>query len=263
MVAFLSINNFTFFDTNSVIFYPNTEKIFFDIASSEEGSPDEVHAGTLVNYKGSAVLKKTAVDGTGLKDAEFALYSEEGLLLENLTTDGDGSLLLENLSPGSYWLEETKAPEGHIRNTDKIIFEILMEAEGEPLVLTLDEFINWQGSVLLRKSDDTGNPLEGAVFALRKDNEMIKELTTDTLGQILVEGLTPGGYEFMEISAPAGFILDPTIHEFRIPADAAEEPEQILMGTIKNHQGKIVLEKTDEKGAPLAGAVQSGTDRAD
>lgn len=233
----------------------NTEKIFFDIASSEEGSPDEVHAGTLVNYKGSAVLKKTAVDGTGLKDAEFALYSEEGLLLENLTTDGDGSLLLENLSPGSYWLEETKAPEGYIRNTDKIIFEILMEAEGEPLVLTLDEFINWQGSVLLRKSDDTGNPLEGAVFALRKDNETIKELTTDALGQILVEGLTPGGYEFMEISAPAGFILDPTIHEFRIPADAAGEPEQILMGTIKNHQGKIVLEKTDEKGAPLAGAV--------
>ncbi|WP_312711208.1 SpaA isopeptide-forming pilin-related protein [Proteiniclasticum ruminis] len=233
----------------------NTEKIFFDIASSEEGSPDEVYADTLVNYKGSAVLKKTAVDGTGLKDAEFALYSEEGLLLENLTTDGDGSLLLEDLSPGSYWLEETKAPEGYIRNTDKIIFEILMEAKGEPLVLTLDEFINWQGSVLLRKSDDTGNPLEGAVFALRKDNETIKELTTDALGQILVEGLTPGGYEFMEISAPAGFILDPTIHEFRIPADAAGEPEQILMGTIKNHQGKIVLEKTDEKGAPLAGAV--------
>ncbi len=79
------------------------------------------------------------------------------------------------------------------------------------------------GKTVLKYFAETA--LEGAVFTLRKDNETIKELTTDTLGQILVEGLTPGGYEFMEISAPAGFILDPTIHEFRIPADAAGEPE--------------------------------------
>lgn len=234
----------------------NTEKVFFTIASSEEGAPEAVDAGLLQNYKGSAVLRKTAEDGIGLKDAEFALYSEEGLKLrENLMTDEEGFLRLKDLSPGSYWLEETKAPEGYIRNTDKIIFEIPMEAEGEPLVLTLDEFINWQGSVLLRKSDERGNPLEGAVFALRKDNETIKELTTDALGQILVEGLTPGGYEFIEISAPTGFILDPTLHEFRISEDAAGEPERILVGTLKNHQGKMEFEKTDEKGAPLAGAV--------
>ncbi|MBJ8109954.1 choice-of-anchor A family protein [Bacillus cereus group sp. N6] len=60
------------------------------------------------------VIKKDAESGKVLEGAEFKLKNETGQVVgEAKTTNKDGVVKFENLVPGKYTLEETKAPEGY------------------------------------------------------------------------------------------------------------------------------------------------------
>ncbi|PES93787.1 hypothetical protein CN505_31475, partial [Bacillus cereus] len=60
------------------------------------------------------VIKKDAESGKVLAGAEFKLKNEAGQVVgEAKTTDKDGVVKFENVVPGKYTLEETKAPEGY------------------------------------------------------------------------------------------------------------------------------------------------------
>lgn len=234
----------------------NTEKIPFIIEESALDGPVAVDAGELLNYKGSATLKKTSPEGKGLAGAVFALYNEEGaLLIDGLTSGEDGILHLEQLAPGRYTLVETKAPEGYVRTTEIFTLEIVDEAEGQPETVLMENILNYQGSVLLQKVSEEGNPLAGAVFELLRGEESMGLYQTDELGQILVENLIPGEYTFRETEAPEGYIIDKTPLMFTVSDEAQGEPERILVGAVKNWQGQILLKKTSEDGKALSGAV--------
>ncbi|BCC04529.1 hypothetical protein BCM0060_0792 [Bacillus cereus] len=60
------------------------------------------------------VIKKDAESRNVLEGAEFRLKNENGQIVrEAKTTNKDGVVIFENLVPGKYTLEETKAPEGY------------------------------------------------------------------------------------------------------------------------------------------------------
>ncbi|WP_436865847.1 MSCRAMM family protein, partial [Bacillus fungorum] len=60
------------------------------------------------------VVKKDAESKNVLEGAEFRLKNENGQIVgEAKTTNKDGVVTFENLVPGKYTLEETKAPEGY------------------------------------------------------------------------------------------------------------------------------------------------------
>ena len=55
--------------------------------------------------------------GTGkpLKEAKFELYSEDNTVInENLESDGNGLITIKDIQAGTYYLEETVAPEGYM-----------------------------------------------------------------------------------------------------------------------------------------------------
>ena len=70
------------------------------------------------------------------------------------------------------------------------------------------------GSVELTKvdRDNAGQPLAEVVFALQDATGKTLQtgLVTDTEGKIMVEGLKPGNYQFVETEAPFGYDLDAT-----------------------------------------------------
>ncbi|WP_046174479.1 LPXTG cell wall anchor domain-containing protein [Domibacillus indicus] len=74
----------------------------------------------LVN--GYGTLNITLVDSSSsaaLKGAEYSLYNEEKNLVSKMVTDDKGEASFANLKAGSYTLEETKAPDGYTRSTEK------------------------------------------------------------------------------------------------------------------------------------------------
>ncbi len=77
------------------------------------------------------------------------------------------------------------------------------------MVIASDNFINYQGSAELIKQDNEGQPLSGAVFkVVDKAGKTIQaNLTSGKDGKVVVDGLAPGEYSFVETQAPTGYIL--------------------------------------------------------
>ncbi|PWX27722.1 cell wall anchor protein, partial [Clostridium perfringens] len=113
------------------------------------------------------------------------------------------------------------------------------------------------GSVILTKKDSqSGHALKGAVFNLQdqKGNNIRTDLTTDENGQISLNDLAPGDYQFVETKAPDGYELDATPVKFTIVVGQKEaiKIEKVNIAT----PGSVILTKKDsQSGHALKGAV--------
>ncbi len=121
------------------------------------------------NYsnRGTVKIRKVDSDGNPISDAYMVLVRKEN---ENSTgesiidhtiskgaTDGnpEGYITYENLKPGYYCLEETKAPDGYVLNSERVC-DTLVNNGTLPL-----EFRNTVQRVKYRKVDASGNPIAG------------------------------------------------------------------------------------------------------
>ena len=177
--------------------------------------------------------------------------------------------VVRDLKNGWYYLVETGAPELYAAFTPKEIEVTDYMAEEALTVNAVDRPIPLE--VKVHKEDMEGNPLEGAVFLVKNKTlggTDVGTVTTDASGEgvltILDTGrfvangaIEPYTFTIEEITAPAGYQVDPTIHEF-VPsgayhglttviensADAAisggvlyveDEPSQIVIGKSDFH----------------------------
>lgn len=112
------------------------------------------------------------------------------------------------------------------------------------------------GAVILHKTDDENTPLEGAEFQFFQkiyysediqipvnaetgsDEEgnfywkpFSSTLTTDSKGLIVVNDLPFGTYRFIEKKAPEGYVLDETVHQFKVTDYAHITAENNVLGS--------------------------------
>ncbi|MGU8590337.1 SpaA isopeptide-forming pilin-related protein [Clostridium perfringens] len=121
-----------------------------------------------------------------------------------------------------------KYSRGGLNTNPDLPYQSLIRAELEdkftekPYEISIDgNFVPSQdiGKVVLTKKDSqNGNVLKGAVFNLQnqKGEDIKTNLTTDENGQIVLNDLAPGDYQFVEIEAPNGYELDKTPVKFTI-----------------------------------------------
>ena len=199
-----------------------------------------------------------------LSGAEFSLYKSNGEFVKGgYITGADGTLKLENLQWGSYYLKETKAPDGYNISDEKIEFTINAEnnAGKELETVTVEneqipakaklvkyELKNPYDKVTSDAELNTEKPLKGAVYALYKESEPDNPITrkvTDKDGAIYVEDLTFGKYYFQEISAPAGYKLYEDEIHFTVGAeDTAAEIKTVVQTADSRKTGTVSLTKT-------------------
>ncbi|PHA02809.1 MSCRAMM family protein, partial [Bacillus wiedmannii] len=165
------------------------------------------------------VIKKDAESGKVLEGAEFRLKNENGQVVgEAKTTNKDGVVQFDNLEPGKYTLEETKAPEGYkaVEVTVEVNVVANEVAKQEVLNEKVKEKIKGQVEITKVDATDTNKKLAGAVFEILKDGTKIDTLTTDENGKATSEELEPGDYILKEVQAPEGYELSDKEIEFTI-----------------------------------------------
>lgn len=182
---------------------------------------------------GTAQLIKTDPDGVPLAGAEFILYKDgiETPVAEHLVTDANGATPESSeLSWGKYYYEETKAPLGYVKSSNRYEFTVSAEnAEALQKIQVADD--RQLGTVVLSKMDEATKSLHlsGAQFTLySSDGAVMKTgLTTGEDGTITVSGLDWGSYYFEETKAPEGYSLSTSKIRFSVNAENAAAVQRV------------------------------------
>ncbi|HDR7705117.1 TPA: hypothetical protein QCX91_002716, partial [Bacillus thuringiensis] len=200
------------------------------------------------------VTKKDAESGKVLAGAEFKLKNEAGQVVgEAKTTNKDGVVKFENVVPGKYTLEETKAPEGY--KALEVTVEVNVVAnevvKQEVMNEKVKEEITGQLEITKVDANNTNKTLAGAVFEIWKDGIKIDTLTTNKSGKATSKKLEPGDYTLKETQAPEGYTLSDKEMKFTISnekievvklqitnkKDTDKDPEKPGEGTEKPDEG--------------------------
>lgn len=227
--------------------------------------------GHATGTKGKIQLKKTAMDGTTiLAGAHFQIWDQaKTQVLREGTVDATGVITFGGLPQGQYILVETKAPEGYTVSDEL--------AKGR--VITIDEETSAEGAqptiikndvnkVILEKTDEKGKKLVNARFKLEHavttpfthwEEVPLAPDRTNANGQLEVDSLKPGLYQFTEIEAPTGYLLDTTPKRFIVTQNSSGQIHDVHVKML-NYQGSAELIKKDQAGNPLAGAEFSVLD---
>ncbi|MBR3338009.1 MAG: hypothetical protein IKG26_13375, partial [Bacillus sp. (in: Bacteria)] len=210
------------------------------------------------------VTKKDAESGKVLAGAEFKLKNEAGQVVgEAKTTNKDGVVKFENLVPGKYTLEETKAPEGY--KALEVTVEVNVVAnevvKQEVMNEKVKEEITGQLEITKVDANNTNKTLAGAVFEIWKDGMKIDTLTTNKSGKATSKKLEPGDYTLKEIQAPEGYTLSNKEMKFTISNEKIEVVKLQITNKKDTEKGPEKPGEGTEKPGEETGKPGEGTEK--
>ena len=147
----------------------------------------------------------------------FCNYSQQYLV------SGDELYLSPTKNPalplGTVTIQETKAPEGYLINSEVFVIKITDDPNADESVHTynqpkIPETLLTLDIVKVLKGKDT--PISGVVFLHTDSKGNQEEVTTDEKGQAVLKGLTRGTHTVQEKSVPDGYLKNPGILKFSV-----------------------------------------------
>ena len=210
---------------------------------------DEAQTVT-INPRGGLLIQKTSEDGV-LEGFTFLVEGEN--YSQTFTTDGAGTIYIEDLSPGEYTITEQES-------------ELTTRYEipaGQTVTVTADEattveFYNQllRGKITGHKTGAEQAPLEGVTFGLfdAETTEFTEETaieltTTNESGEFSFEA-SYGSFQVMELATLPGYL---TMKE---PVAVEVNTAEVELEPIANNQTVIHISKVDaETGEELPGAT--------
>ena len=186
------------------------------------------------------------------------LLDDGGSFFGEYTTKDGGYILKEDLDfsklpTGSYIAEEITPPEGYILSSDVSKVKQPFVWDGEHDVSLIFENSS-KVKVQLKKVDEGNNPLPGAVFLILRDGQVIGTEETDADGTITVSNVVEGHYEFVEVSAPAGFDCDKSPVGVHVNAEDLQGEQTIVVTKMNHHKRSLTISKRNtETGDPVPG----------
>jgi len=208
--------------------------------------------GTPVTSYG-VTITKTDEAGKPLAGAEFTLYNSKGEAIAKAISNNQGAAAFDNLPEGAYTARETKAPEGYEINT--AVLNITVNDTTMNAFTVVDKVKSTlTGTVQIKKTDESGHVLAGAVFTLYDaKGAVVKNVTTDANGLAVFKNIPQGDYSLYETHVPEGYAA-----ESNGGAAIAVKYGQTTALTIQNkkiavNDGLIQIKKSDVEGNALSG----------
>ena len=198
-------------------------------------------------------LTKTDITGQKtLSGATIKVKDEQGNVMYRETTDANGQIPQIPVTPGTYTFKEVYAPDGYALNEAEMRFTVDADGSVTGDTTIRDDYTRFS----LRKVDESGKPLAGVMFGLKKaDGMLMMTAKTDAKGMATFEKVPFGTYTLVETRALPGYLKADT--EIRLTVDSTFVNPKEPIATVTNERQKIRGLKVDTAGQALTGAAFS------
>lgn len=169
--------------------------------------------------RGAVTFTKADEMNRPLQGAEFTLYTDAACThpLATATSDANGRVEFEKQPGGTYYLKETKAPNGHTAEntvwTVKIAGGKATITDPTGTVITSVRNTSLLQLTLQVLGPDR-EPLPGTKLQVKWNTAQYPEYTTDTDGTVVLPKLPNGNYTVRLMNTPTGYlpqVSDPTL----------------------------------------------------
>lgn len=173
------------------------------------------------------LIHKVDTRGEGIYGVKFLLYDEDRNPIGEFTSDDEGYVYItaDDLPDGAntsgrFYLRELEAAEGYI--LDKEYKTVYVRPGRTAEIKWVNEAITGQIQIYKYAAEanpvtgaPAGTPLQGAVYEIihERSGRVVDYITTDVRGVAASKPLPLTRYKIREVSAPAYFQLDPTVHD--------------------------------------------------
>lgn len=204
---------------------------------------------------GSIEITKTSASGTLIPNTDFLVSTSADMAspLGTFTTGANGKVLISDLVPGTYYVQEQRVPAPYV--LDNRIYPVVVTANATTDFSQLNQAA--QGTITITKSGE-GEVLAGTVYnVLNASGTVVQTLTTGANGKATTNRLPLGNYTLVETSVPAPYVLDPTPIVANIVyqnQNVAVVDTSVLQSNIRA-QGRIEITKIGDNDVRLAGAT--------
>ena len=223
--AFLSLEDGSYY---AVEVEANPDFILDDTPHYFEVKDGEVTTLRLTNAARSGILiHKVDTSGEGIYGVKFLLYDENRNPIGEFTSDDDGWVYItaDDLPDGAntsgrFYLRELEAAEGYILDEE---YKTVYVRPGHTAEIEwVNEAITGQIQIYKYSAEansvtgaPAGSPLQGAVYEIihERSGRVVDYITTDARGVAASKSLPLTRYKIREVTAPAYYQLDPTVHD--------------------------------------------------
>lgn len=165
-----------------------------------------------------------------IADVEFTIYNFDkkmgNKVVDVIKTDENGYGKSNELTYGTYLIEETSTPEGYINNLEPFTFTIDDNDSEEELTFEIENKLI-ENQILINKVDESLEPLAGAEFTITDiETEDVVEFTSTEETYSVI--LPYGEYNICEINAPEGYLQNEECISFSVSEDEKIQEFEII-----------------------------------
>ena len=168
--------------------------------------------------RGAVTFTKADEKDRPLKGAEFTLYTDAACThpLATATSDANGRVQFEKQPGGTYYLKETKAPQGH--TAEDTVWTVKISGGKATITTPTGAVITSVRNtsllqLMLRVLGPEGEPLPDTKLRVTWDTVQRPEYTTNTDGTVVLPKLPNGNYTVRLMNTPTGYLPQVSVPE--------------------------------------------------
>lgn len=261
--AFLSLEDGSYY---AVEVEANPDFILDDTPHYFEVKDGEVTTLRLANAAKSGILiHKVDTSGEGIYGVKFLLYDQHKNPIGEFVSDDDGWVYItaDDLPDGAntsgrFYLRELEAAEGYILDEE---YKTVYVRPGHTAEIEwVNEAITGQIQIYKYAAEynevtgtSAGVPLQGAVYEISnaRTGKVVDYITTDARGVAASKPLPLTRYKVVEVTAPAYWQVDPTVHDITleyagqiIKVSAYDKPSNLGVTITKRGNAEVLAGQT-------------------
>ena len=245
-------------DKDTMVFFEFQDGVQNQLYSMSYNDPITLSFSLKIDSFGKLELSKLNKEGDLISGAVFKVTGPDNYNKEVVVTNG--KITLDKLKKGTYTIKEISAPYGYLLDTKTYNVEVKVNQTATQAVVNTEPTGTF---TLVKKNADKSANLQGAEYRIWNSN-YDKTFTTNENGEIKVEGLKLGKYNYQETKAPEGYLIDDTVYSFELKYKdqntavvfaSAERTDEEPTGTITIIKKDAKTGTTTQGDAVFEGAV--------